>query len=127
MSNKNFPVIFDIKYHLIWHTKGREPVLTGGVKVRLKEILEQDCKYMGISILGGNIGISHVHMMLSCPPKLSASQIIQKLKGRSSRLLNQEFSSIKGGNPSDSFWEIAYFCHSFGEVSEEALDDYIKS
>ena len=128
MSNKNFPVIHNIRLHLAWHTKGQAPMLDAGIEHRLRELLAQDCKAYGVSILGGNIGSSHVHMRVSCPPKLSPSAFIGELKGRSSRLLGQEFPHLKDGRPSGELWETGYFCCSYGEETDSAaLTEYIGS
>jgi len=101
------------------------PVLSAEIKQRLKEILAQVCDSKNISILGGNIGTSYVYMIVQCPPRFSPSDLMQFFKGRSSRILRQDFSAIKDAVKGDYLWESAYLCLSFGEANEEAINKYI--
>jgi REP element-mobilizing transposase RayT len=48
-----------------------------------------------IRILRGHVAKDHVHLLVSCPPTLSVAKIVQYLKRRSSRLLQQEFAHVK--------------------------------
>ena len=90
--------VWDIKYHLVWVTKYRYPVLSGEVAVRARELVRQSCMSREISVLRGHIAKDHVHVLVSCPPSLSVAKIVQYLKGRSSRLLQQEFVHLKKRN-----------------------------
>lgn len=65
------------------------------VAFRLRELLRQGCDAHGIKILEGSIQPDHVHMMLSCPTNLSPSEIMQYLKGRSSKMLQEEYPNLK--------------------------------
>lgn len=87
--------VYDIKYHFVWITKYRYPVLKGNVGFRLRDLLKQGCDAKGIKVIKGSIVKDHVHMLLSCPTNLSPSQIMQYLKGRSSHLLQEEFPELK--------------------------------
>ena len=87
--------VYDIKYHFVWITKYRYKILRGKVAFRLRELLQQGCDVRNIKILKGSIGTEHVHMLLSCPADLSPSEIMQYLKGRSSKLLQDEFPELR--------------------------------
>ena len=78
---------YDIEYHIVWITKYRYKILFGRVAERLRELLRQGCEAKNITIIKGNITPNHVHMLISCPPNLAPSQIMQYLKGRSSKKL----------------------------------------
>ena len=87
--------VYDIKYHFVWITKYRYKILRKNVAFRLRELLQQGCDARNIKILKGSIGVDHVHMLLSCPTNLAPSQIMQYLKGRSSKLLQDEFPELR--------------------------------
>jgi putative transposase len=87
--------IYDIQYHLVWVTKYRYHVLTGEVATRARELIRQSCMSRDLKILRGHIAKDHVHLLVSSPPSLSVAKIVQYLKGRSSRLLQEEFSHLK--------------------------------
>ena len=89
--------------HLVWVTKYRYHVLKGDVQKRCRELLIQTCNAQDIVILKGAVSIDHVHMHVEYPPKLSVSEMMKHLKGRSSALLQDEFPELKKrywGNPS---------------------------
>ena len=92
---KNSHAIHDIKYHVIWVTKYRYKILRGPIAIRARELIRQGCEARGIIILQGSVGKDHIHLLLSCPPSLAPSKIMQYLKGRSSRLLQDEFPDLK--------------------------------
>ncbi|HEY3426754.1 MAG TPA: IS200/IS605 family transposase, partial [Negativicutes bacterium] len=93
--NKSSHAVYDIKYHIIWVTKYRYKALGGEISKRLRELIRQGCEARNITIVQGSIGRDHVHMLLSCSPSLSPSKIVQYLKGRSSRLLQDEYPELK--------------------------------
>ena len=70
--------VYDIKYHFVWITKYRYPVLTGAVALRARELLRQGCEANNLRILKGSVGKDHIHMLLSCPKTMAPSEIAQK-------------------------------------------------
>jgi len=85
---------YGIKYHFVWVTKYRKPVLTGEVGVRVRDLMREIRRTYEIEILEGAVSEDHVHVLLSCPPNLSPSKIMQYFKGKSSRKLMMEFKYI---------------------------------
>ena len=81
--------VYNIEYHFVWITKYRYQVLEGELKTRTREIVRQICLEHELKILKGHVSKDHVHLLLSTPPHLAPSQIMQKIKGRSSRLIQQ--------------------------------------
>ena len=95
MYNTGSHTQYDIEYHIVWTTKYRYKVLKGNVAERLRELIRQGCEARNITIIRGSIGKEHVHLLISSPPNMAPSQIIQYLKGRSSKLLQGEFKELK--------------------------------
>jgi putative transposase len=79
--------LHDIKYHRVWITKYRYQVLRGAVAERARDVIREICMAREVQVIRGSLSPGHVHMLVSCPPKL-----VQAIKGRSSRKLQQEFS-----------------------------------
>ncbi|MGF7126733.1 REP element-mobilizing transposase RayT [Natronobacillus azotifigens] len=88
---KNSHAVYDIKYHVIWVTIYPYKLLHGQIAIRTRELIRQGCEARGNTILQGSVGKEHIHLLLSCPPSLAPSKILQYLKGRSSRLLQDQF------------------------------------
>ena len=84
---KGSHTVYDIEYHVVWTTKYRYKIIQGKIAERLRELLRQGCQANGITVVRGNIGKDHVHMLLSCPPTISPSKVMQLLKGRVEKLI----------------------------------------
>jgi putative transposase len=116
----------DIKYHIVWITKYRYQVLTRNIAGRLRELLIQGCESRGITIVEGSVGKDHVHMLLSCPTYMAPAKIVQYLKGRSSRLIQEEFPELKKRYWGQHLWARGYFCATAGVVTQETVREYIE-
>ena len=117
---------FDLKYHFVWITKYRKGVLVGEVGVRLRQLVREVCRTNEIEILQGSISRDHVHVLLSCPPSLSPSKIMQYIKGKTSRKLLMEFQHLQKMYWGRHLWARGYFVASSGNVTDEAIMEYIR-
>ena len=118
--------VHDIKYHIVWITKYRYEILTKRIAERLRELLIQGCESRGITIVEGSVGKEHVHMLISCPTHIAPAKIVQYLKGRSSRLIQEEFPELKKRYWGQHLWARGYFCATVGAVTEEMIRGYIE-
>ncbi len=112
--------------HLIWCTKYRYKVLEGEVQQRCRDLLVQICNSEDVKILKGVVSKDHVHMHIDYPPKLSVSDIVKRLKGRSSRILQMEFPHIKKRYWGKHFWAIGYGVWSTGVITDEMVQEYLE-
>jgi putative transposase len=119
--------VYDIKMHLVWVTKYRYHVLRGDIGVRTRDLIRQVCAAREIKILKGHVGRDHVHLMVSMPPVLSVSQMMQYIKGKSSRMLLQEYTELKKRYWGQHLWARGYFCASSGTVTDDMIKAYIAS
>ena len=124
---KSSHVQYEIEYHIVWTTKYRYRILQGKVAERLREIIRQNCNSMNITIIKGSIGKEHVHVLLSCPPSLSVSKIVQQLKRKTSRVLLSEYKELRKRYYGQHLWGTGYFCRSVGTVTREIIEEYIKN
>jgi putative transposase len=124
---KTSPAIYDLKYHLVWITKYRKPVLRGEVGKRLRELIRQTGDTLEVYIEKGHIAPDHVHLLLSVPPNVSVSDLLQRLKGRSSRRMLDEFGELKKQFWGQHLWARGYLAASTGNVTDEIIKQYIES
>lgn len=75
-------------------TKYRYKALQGPMRDRIREIIIRTCNELGVYIVKGVLARDHVHMFLSIPPKLSLSDVMQRIKGRSSYKIQCEFPEL---------------------------------
>ena len=119
--------VFDIKYHFVWITKYRYKILRGRVAERARDLLRQICQARGVVIVRGAVSPDHIHMLVSSPPELAPAKLVQYLKGRSSRRLQDEFAELRKRYWGQHLWARGYFCASVGAVDEETIRKYIES
>ena len=66
-------------------------------------------------------------MMLSCPPSIAPSKIMQLLKGRSSKIMQEEFEELKKRYWGQHLWATGYFCRTVGAVTDEMVKEYVEN
>ena len=81
--------------HLVWATKYRYHVLQGDIKVRCRQLLMQICDAEDVRILSGVVSKDHIHMHIEYPPRLALADLVKRLKGRSSRIIQQEYPQLR--------------------------------
>ena len=125
--DKGKHTIFHHRYHIVWITKYRFKVLTGAVRRRVREISRQVCEELGVTIIKGVLSTDHVHMFVSIPPHLAVSDVMRRVKGRTSRKIQMEFPELRQKYWGRHFWARGYFCTTSGVVNEETILQYIEN
>jgi putative transposase len=74
--------VFSIHLHVVWITKYRHKVLRGAIAERVRDVVREECRRQRVDILQGHISADHVHVMLSIPPQVTISRLVQQLKGK---------------------------------------------
>ena len=115
MYRKGSHTIYDLKYHIVWITKYRKPVLSGVIADRCRELIRQVSKASEVEIIKGHISKDHVHLFVSVPPRISVSKLVQLLKGVSSRKLLMEDKNLQKQYWGQHLWARGYFCGKFRE------------
>jgi putative transposase len=115
-----------ITAHIVWVTKYRYPVLKGDIQKRCRELIIQICDAEDVRILKGVVSKDHVHMHLEYPPSKSVSDLVKRFKGRTSRLLQQEFPALQKQYWGRHFWAIGYGAWSTGNITEEMVQEYLE-
>ena len=118
--------VSQMQAHIVWVTKYRYEVLRGDIQKRCRDIIIQICDAEDIRILKGVVSKDHIHMHIEYPPSKSISDIVKKLKGRSSRRLQEEFKELSKKYWGKHLWAIGYGVWSTGNVSEEMVQEYLE-
>ena len=74
-------------YHIIFIPKYRRKVMYGEIKVDIRDIIRKLCGYKVVEILAGSVCVDHVHLCLKIPPKISVSEFMGYLKGKSALMV----------------------------------------
>lgn len=120
----NLNVVYSCKYHVIWCPKYRRPVLVKGVDVRLKEIIQAVAAECNSEILELDVMPDHVHLLVEIDPQFGIHRLIKLMKGRSSKLIREEFKWIKSRLP--TLWTNSYFVSTIGGAPLEVVKQYIE-
>jgi putative transposase len=123
---KGSHTVYRLHYHFIFITKYRKPVLRGDVGVKLRDLIREICKGHDIEIVKGHVRPDHVHLLLSAPPTMAPSRVMQAIKGKTSHHLMIEFRSIKKEFWGQHLWARGYFVSTSGNVTDEVIAKYIE-
>lgn len=121
-SNRH--VTYSCKYHVIFCPKYRRKVLINNVDNRLKEIINEIIQETNSSLLEMEIMPDHVHLLLEVDPQFGIHKLIKKIKGRSSRLLRDEFLFLRKRIP--TLWTHSYFVATVGGAPLDVIKKYIE-
>ena len=122
---KNSGAVFSLKYHLVWCPKYRRPVLEGAIEKRLREVLEDVRAEHEWTIHALEVMPDHVHLFIESDPIYSVAEIVNRMKGASSRILRSEFPALRSRLP--TLWSRSYYAGTVGAVSDAVVRRYIES
>ena len=116
----------NLQIHIVWVTKYRYKVLRWEIQERCRDVVKQTCEAMDIDILKWVMSSDHIHVLLEYPPKRGISEIIKRLKGRSSRILQKEFSELGKRYWGQHMWAVGYFAVSIWNMTEDMVQEYLE-
>ena len=123
-SNNN--IVYNCKYHVVWVTKYRRPVLNNAIESRLKAILKNIATEINVDILEIEVGdMNHVHLLISLDPQFGVHKAVKRFKGASSRYLRKEFPQLKSRLP--TLWTNSYFVSTVGGAPLAKIKEYIQN
>lgn len=121
-SNNN--VVYACHYHVVWCPKYRRKVLVGDVAERLKEIIHEVCNELEAEVKALEVMPDHVHLLVSVDPQFGIHRLVKRIKGRSSRILRQEFPHLCSRLP--TLWTNSYFVATTGGAPLEVIKQYVE-
>jgi len=116
--------VFLVNYHIIFCPKRRKKVLVGELRERLIALFDQVACEHEWRILVIEVMPDHVHLFVSVDPDISPNSVVRVFKGRSSRILREEFPALLA---LPSLWTRSYFISTAGNVSSAAIQKYIEN
>jgi putative transposase len=120
---KNAGAVSSLKYHVVWCPKYRRPVLEGEVAERLRALIVEKAAELGMTIHALEVMPDHVHIFVESDPTRCVAEIVNRLKGYTSRALREEFPSLRSRLP--TLWSRSYYAGSVGHVSAAAVERFI--
>ncbi|MHA1828614.1 MAG: IS200/IS605 family transposase [Candidatus Heimdallarchaeaceae archaeon] len=121
----NGNIVYSCKYHVVWCPKFRRPVLVDGVDTRLKQIISEGVIELEAELIEMEVMPDHVHLVLEVDPQYGIHRLVRQIKGRSSRLLRQEFAWLRSRLP--TLWTNSYFVSTVGGAPLEVIKQYVEA
>lgn len=119
--------VYELHYHFVFTTKYRKPALRGETAVEVRDLIRQICRSNDIEILAGHVRPDHVHLLLSVPPHLAPSRVMQAIKGKTSHRLLMDQRKLRKEFWGRHLWSRGYFVCSSGNVTDEMIAEYIRT
>ena len=116
---------WNCKYHIVFAPKYRRKVFYGSKRLEIVKILKELCRWKEVEILEGEACPDHIHILVKIPPKISISGFMGFLKGKSSLMIYERWSSIKYQYRNREFWCKGYYVDTTGKNTEK-IREYIK-
>ena len=116
---------WDCQYHIVFIPKYRRKVMYGQVRKDVHAIIQKLCEYKKVEIVAGAVCSDHVHLCVKIPPKMSVSDFVGYVKGKSALMIFDKHPNM-GVKWSRAFWARGYYVTTVGNLNEEAIKKYIQ-
>ena len=117
---------WNCKYHIVFAPKYRRQIIYGKIKMDIGIILRKLCQRKGVEIHEASACPDHIHMLVSIPPKLSVSQFMGYLKGKSSLMIFDRHENLKYKYGNRQFWCTGYYVDTVGR-NKKVIEAYIRN
>ena len=116
---------WNCKYHVVFAPKYRRKVFFGEKRYEIGQILRELCRWKGVNLLEAEACPDHIHMLLEIPPKISVSNFMGFLKGKSSLMIYEKWGNMKYKYRTRQFWCRGYYIDTVGK-NEKKIAAYIQ-
>lgn len=117
---------WNVQYHIVFIPKKRRAILGGYRSEYLYMLLKRAAQEMESTVdTLKTDDDNHVHLLIRVPPKVSVSELMQRLKGKSAYGMLQRFPELRKELPEGTFWARGYYVASVGGLNVEDVREYI--
>ena len=116
---------WECKYHIVFAPKFRRQVIYGAIKADMANMLSTLCKRKGVEIIEAECCPDHIHMLVRIPPNISVSSFMGYLKGKSTLMIYDRHPELQS-KWDKAFWARGYYVETIGNITEEAVQKYIR-
>ena len=125
-KNRLAHTTWNCKYHIVFAQKYRRQIIYGKLKGDIGKILRTLCERKGVTIHEAEACPDHIHMLVSIPPKISVSDFMGYLKGKSSLMIFDRYANLKYRYGNRKFWCRGYYVDTVGR-NRKAIEEYIQN
>lgn len=127
MDNQSIQHIrWNCTYHIVFIPKWRRRIMYGENKKDLVEIIKKLCEMKSVRLIEGKVCVDHIHMYVAIPPKLSVSEFMSYLEGKSALMFFDRHPELRPKYSDRHFWSRGYYVGTVGNVNEDTIVQYIR-
>ena len=116
---------WNCKYHIVFTPKYRRKIIYNKLRRDIVQIIKDLCKWKGIEIIEGKAMPDHIHILVKIPPKMSISNFMGYLKGKSAMMIFARHGNLKYKFGNNNFWSTGYYVSTVG-LNEATIAKYIR-
>lgn len=116
----------ELHLHIVFIPKWRRRIMYGENKKDLVEIIKKLCEMKSVRLIEGKVCVDHIHMYVAIPPKLSVSEFMSYLKGKSALMFFDRHPELRPKYSDRHFWARGYYVGTVGNVNEDTIVQYIR-
>lgn len=113
------------KYHIVFTPKYRRKIIYNKLRRDIVQIIKDLCKWKGIEVIEGKAMPDHIHILVKIPPKMSISNFMGYLKGKSAMMIFARHGNLKYKFGNNNFWSTGYYVSTVG-LNEATIAKYIR-
>ena len=116
---------WNCKYHIVFAPKYRRKIIYNKLRRDIVQTIKDLCKWKGIEIIEGKAMPDHIHILVKIPPKMSISNFMGYLKGKSAMMIFARHGNLKYKFGNNNFWSTGYYVSTVG-LNEATIAKYIR-
>ena len=117
---------YDLRYHFVWVPRYRKRVLKGKIKKTIEGMIRFCCQIHDWEIYELEVSEDHVHLYLSTQPKWSPSEIMNNIKGGTSKKIRELYPELDEIYWGATFWCDGFLVKSVGKITDKVISEYIR-
>ncbi len=118
--------LWHCQYHIVWVPKYRFRILAGKVATEVERCIRAFSEQKKCDVMELNVQVDHIHLLVMVPPKISISDYVGIVKGRTAIRVFNKFKELKQRPYWDNhFWARGYCVDTVG-LDEEKIRAYVK-
>lgn len=119
--------VYSLRYHFVWCTKYRRPILEDEIRTDLMQMLHRLAAEYAFRICALDVMPDHVHMLLDCRPQFCPSTMAKILKGNTARWMFIKHPELKDRLPDGHLWDSSYCVVTVSDRSLKQVRQYLAS
>lgn len=117
---------WNCKYHIVFAPKYRRQIIYGKYRESIGQVIRDLCERKVVIIHEANACPDYIHMLVIIPPKLSVSQFMGYLKGKSSLMIFDRHANLKYRYGNRKFWCRGFYVDTVGR-NKKQIQEYIRN